>query len=307
MNGLRAVALDPEGRHLYVTGWLGEGASSLGAIAILEPGASGDLRLIEVVSGADPGIPGLVEFRAPTFSRDGRHLYLLAASTPGSAVAVFERDLASGKLRFVESEHEGIGIHGGTGSGLRLSADGDHLYFASLNGRKVVWYGRDAQTGSLSFGGEVKRGDPGIEGLYGPGSVDVTPDGRQVLVASRFDSSLTVFDRDRATGDLSFVTTYFGGTGGLGRISSPRRVAISPDGEAVYLVNDPGGPQFDYHGSVSVFRRDVATGVLTVVVPAIDPATGIDSLNAATAMAVDPFGDFVLTAARDDHAVSTLR
>ena len=48
-----------------------------------------------------------------------------------------------------------------------LSLDGKHAYVAAYNDDAVSWYERNASTGALTFGGVLKDGVNGVDGLDG--------------------------------------------------------------------------------------------------------------------------------------------
>ena len=48
-----------------------------------------------------------------------------------------------------------------------LSSDGKHAYVTGSSGYAVSWYERNASTGALSYGGMLKDGVGGVDGLDG--------------------------------------------------------------------------------------------------------------------------------------------
>jgi DNA-binding beta-propeller fold protein YncE len=146
----------------------------------------------------------------------------------------------------------------------------------------------------------------------------VSPDGRHVYVASQGES-LTVFDRDPATGALAQKAGEAGcimdaasGVPGCdtGRaLDTPRDVVVSPDGENVYVSTFSSD-------AVAVFDREPASGTLTqkegaagciVDQPHAD-ITGCDNtgrgLNGGFGMALSPNGESLYLAAETSNAVA---
>ena len=67
--------------------------------------------------------------------------------------------------------------------GVTLSSDGNHAYVARF-GNAVSWYERNASTGALTYGGMLKDGVNGVDGLDGPRRVTLSPDGNHAYVAA---------------------------------------------------------------------------------------------------------------------------
>ena len=51
--------------------------------------------------------------------------------------------------------------------GVTLSLDGNHAYVTGLDDDAVSWYERNTSTGALSYGGMLKDGVNGVDGLDG--------------------------------------------------------------------------------------------------------------------------------------------
>ena len=61
-----------------------------------------------------------------------------------------------------------------------LSSDGNHAYVTGVDDDAVSWYERNASTGALTYGGMLKDGVNGVDGLDGARSVtfhrtEITP------------------------------------------------------------------------------------------------------------------------------------
>ena len=153
-----------------------------------------------------------------------------------------------------------------------VSPDGASVYVVSLTDDGIAAIDRDPATGTLNqlFGTDGCVTDTGTAGvcengrsMNGMWSVAVSPDGRNVYgVAS--DAGLSVLDRNPASGALNqkagtagcYHETAVDGCADATRMFTPIGVAISADGRNVYTVAG-------LNGSVAVFDRDAATGVLT--------------------------------------------
>ena len=153
---------------------------------------------------------------------------------------------------------------------MAVSPDGRNAYVtASRSG--VAAFRRNRHTGALTqlpgrHGCVTPSRHDGCahqRALYGTDAIAISPDGRNVYVASYGENGLVVFRRDRRTGTLAplagkaaCVTAYpFRGCT-LGRaIIGPESIAVSPDGRNVYVAAD--------RNSVASFTRDRATGALT--------------------------------------------
>lgn len=164
--------------------------------------------------------------------------------------------------------------------GVAVSPDDKHVYVASggadngIGSNGVVAFSRAQDTGALTSvgcvtdsGGDGRTGTDGFctdgDALLGADSVAVSPDGRQVYVASHSSNGIAWLSRDASTGRLApagCIKNFpradrcragFGLDGTSG-------VAVSPDGKNVYVTADEPG-------SVSVFSRDASSGDLQPV------------------------------------------
>ena len=94
---------------------------------------------------------------------------------------------------------------------------------------------RDLTTGLLFYTQTITRAIGGVNVLGGAMRVSTSPDGAHVYVAAYGDNTVAVFQRD-ATGRLGFQAAYKNGSGGLTQLVNPTDLAVSPDGNFVYVA-----------------------------------------------------------------------
>ncbi len=287
-RGADALATNSDGTYLYTVD------HQQAAVTVLarDP-SSGTLSLIETYS---EGLDGLEGFAAVALTADGRHLYV-ASRPDGGAVAVLTRDPASGRLGFVATASGDVA---GDAEDLRYanslaaSPDGQHLYVVTDLGR-ISAYSRSVETGGLQAIASYGRTD-GFDGLRDAESVTVSPDGRNVYVASsRPDHALVVLAR-HPTGELAPLEAHHDDTSRVDGLRDAHFVTVSPDGRNVYVAGRGDG-------AVAVFARDLTSGQLEFLEAQFDGADGVDGLWAVRAVTVSPDGEHVYAASDGDRAV----
>ena len=147
---------------------------------------------------------------------------------------------------------------------------------------------RENLSGSLFFEEILQDGSGDGEGntisnQQDPDQLIVSPDGSRVYVAAADSNSLVVYDRDRVTGNLTFVESlvnggmdFFGST--ITGLAGPSNVIVSADGRYVYVasegdrtiaffVHHPGDTQLTFISSTilddtgSTFNIDLPFGM----------------------------------------------
>ena len=286
LAGSLGVAVSNDGSNVYVAAQESSAVSVFardrrtGALTQL---AGTDACVSEDGTGGDcaDGV-GLIGPRDVTVSRNGRNVYVASV---GSGVAVLARDRAGALTQLPGTDacvsEDGTGGDCADGVGLigpfsvTVSRDGRNVYVASP-GSGVAVFARDRRTGALTqlpgtdacvVDERFNTGDDCADGIaIGlPLSVAVSPDGRNVYVASNFSSAVTVFARDRGTGALTQLAGTDAcisddGTGGDCvdgvELAEASGVVVSPDGRNVYIgsfgVSGSGGAS----AGVAIFARD---------------------------------------------------
>jgi DNA-binding beta-propeller fold protein YncE len=231
-------------------------------------------------------------------SPDGRHVYVAGAL--GATVAAFARSAGTGELTqlagtgaclrdaslFVEEDPCGKAFGLESASAVAVSPDGRHVYVASFGAAAVAVLARNRTTGALAplAGPAGCLSEVRLEGtcasaraLEGAFGVTVSPDGRNVYVATGFDrrveggaaggfeaSGVAAFARNRTTGALRQLAGRAGCVSERptasacadGRaLEGALAVRISRDGRNAYVAASASN-------ALAVFRRDPATGAL---------------------------------------------
>jgi 6-phosphogluconolactonase (cycloisomerase 2 family) len=117
----------------------------------------------------------------------------------------------------------------------------------------------------------------------------LSPDGTNLYVVSSTTDTLAVFARNPGTGALVFLQSQKDRTGGVEGLAGVSSVTVSPDGRHVYATAYASG-------TVTVFRRDADTGVLTFLQVIREAVGGVEGLTGASGITVSPDGKSVYVA-----------
>ncbi len=303
LDGAFALAVSPDSRNVYVatengiavfdrdpgTGALEQKAGADGCIS---PTGSGGSCATGVAVDAGTTIASSTPEEgssAITVSPDGANVYLAASDS--NSIAVFRRAPLTGTLTQLSGTAGCVSATGSGGScatgrgltnptGVTVSPDGRFTYVASLSG-SIAIFARDAFTGALTqlagtAGCVTATGAAGCAAapsgsIRNPTEIAIPADGEFAYVTSSSQEvlssgGLVTFDRDVATGGLTYVTcigSNFPPCLPPGRgILDLTSVALSPDGANTYTASNPGGFAA-YNGGVASFDRSAAGGAVT--------------------------------------------
>ncbi|MCC6848321.1 MAG: beta-propeller fold lactonase family protein [Deltaproteobacteria bacterium] len=268
---------------------------------------AGGLEFADFVQGTNPasnGLRGAVDVAVKDES-------VYVVSNQEDAISVWQRDLDTQVLTFVEVEEDGVGGVDGlrNPNAVDYTSDGNCVYVATEDNPPgpgtgtVVAFARAGFLGTLSFV-EVKEDDAGgIAGIGDAVGITVSLDGKHIYVAGEDDDAIAIFSRTPPACTLTFVGQVQNGVGGVQGLQRPTSVVVSPDGNHVYasarvtIGNNPVG-------TVVVFDRDTGTGALTYLEHEQDGVAGVDRLFApVSAVIVSGFGGHVYAASQGGDAV----
>jgi DNA-binding beta-propeller fold protein YncE len=334
LNGPNSVAVSPNGRNVYVTS-----RGSNAVTAFQRNRSTGALRQLPGAAGCIAGVPlpgcatgtALLGPDVVVVSADGKNVYV--GSFFGNAVAIFDRDPASGALSqpagnagCIAAATSGCapGLALGAPEGMAIGADGKSVYVATALSSAVVVLGRDPSTGALTQATDgsgcivdVALGGctTGVE-LDGANAVAIGPEDDDAYVTSLFSNSVTSFARSASSANL---TQKEGTTGCLvwlrsvgcsfGRaMSSPEGLAVSPDGENVYVAAFATG-------AIDVLERSSSSGVV-VQMPgrpgclaphSVPGCTQARALRGVSSIALSPNGRYLYSTSFGSNAVDIFR
>jgi DNA-binding beta-propeller fold protein YncE len=192
-----------------------------------------------------------------------------------------------------------------------VSEDGRNVYVASASSNAVAIFQRSGADGSLQQAGGTAGcigGGPGCQRAFAlnkPTSVDVSPDGRNVYVASMGANAVDTFVRNPRTGALRQIGCNSAVplpqcTQGPALLGADV-VAVSDDGKNVYAGSF-------LSNAIVVFARDPSTGALTqtscVAEATEGPCTAASALQGVEGLAVSPDGSGVYAGAAITGTVS---
>jgi cysteine-rich repeat protein len=297
LNGLQAVVVSPDaaGAHVYAAGAVDDEI----AIFARDP-ATGRLTFVARPKDGQDGVEGLDAVRGLAFSPGGAFLYTVASRD--DALAVFRRNPVTGALTFVERERDNVdGVEGIDGAeAVAVSPDGLHVYVVGHDERAVAVFTREAGTGAVTFASVVRDAVDGVNGLRGARALAISPDGKHVYVSGNDDDNVVLYNRDPATGALTFVARYEDGVGGIDGVAGPAGVVVSSDGTNVYV----GGDDDD---AIAVFTRNPNDGTLTFLELQRDGVNGVDGLDGPESVVLSPDGSHLYVGGSDEQAVATFR
>jgi 6-phosphogluconolactonase (cycloisomerase 2 family) len=172
LNGAAALAVSPDGAHVYVAGQDDD------AVAIFSRNAmTGTLTYLGLVQDGVTGVDGLNGSGAVAISPDGATVYGIGDE---KLISVLSRNATTGALTFVETQAPSL-LDGITS--VTVSPDGQHVYAGYLTVPGLAAFARDPGTGALALEEEFVDGTAGIDGLDYPQAVTVSPDSQHVYVA----------------------------------------------------------------------------------------------------------------------------
>ena len=180
---------------------------------------------------------------------------------------------------------------------LIISGDQKHLYVIGNDDDTISWFDRNASSGVLSYGGSLKNGVGGVNGLESPQGHVLSTDNRHAYVCTA-SGYLTWFDRNSSTGALTFGGSLNDGVGGVDGLDISRNVVVSPDGLHIYVT--AAGTE----SSISWFTLDTNSGIPTFGGTLKKDADGINGLHAAYGLTITQDGNHVYVTGSQDDSVS---
>lgn len=261
--GSRAIALSPDGRHIYVA------SSTSDAVAVFARNkrtgaltqAKGTTGCVAANAALGCGMAvGLDGPNSIAISTDGRYVYV--TSRDSNSLTVFRRDASSGALHQLAAPSgciSGVALSGcSTGRALDgpdvvvISKDGKNVYVGSFFGNAVAVFSRNASDGALGqpdgTTGCIAAATDGCAvglALNSPEGLGISSDGNSLYVASAVSNAVVVLTRNPSGGSLTqasdgsgcIVDTPLTGCTTGRQLAGANAIALSPDGKSLYATS----------------------------------------------------------------------
>lgn len=288
-------------------------ARALGVI--VDPGYDPAVEHNQDVVDESNGVTGIADPSGVAITPDGEHVYVTSRSL--DSVAAFSRRPGDGVLTPIATfDSQSAGFEGmllDSPADIVISPDGNHVYMAARNDNSVVVLARNPASGSVTFVenklDETLEAGSMIRGLSGASRLLMSDDGRHLYVSGSNADGLAVFERDPATGTLTFLEAEENGVddpddagGAPQALDQPAGMRLSPDGGQLYLATRTGD-------AVVVFDRTVDDGSpdfgrLSYRTAYINGLSGIEGLDGASDIAITDNGEQLFVAAEESNAVT---
>ena len=264
LGELQAISISNDGTQIYVV-------SNASALTVFQRNAvTGKLTFQQQFRDGKAGVRGLVGRKTVNISQDDTNVYVYSKGYTSpiaqTAVVRFQRNLTTGALTFtnVYTATESAMISSHTQQlEIFLPADGRQLYTSHVDGMDRL--DRDPNNGTLFRQPTVMLAFPIPRAPtldpYSLTTPALSPDGRHLYVpgwgesiASARDDTLSVFQRDATTGEVTPIQVIRD-TERSYPLHSAVAAIVSPDGQFVYATG--------YWGKITRYARNSTTGMLT--------------------------------------------
>ncbi|MFC1564985.1 beta-propeller fold lactonase family protein [candidate division KSB1 bacterium] len=251
--------------------------------------------IYKTTNGGAGGSIGLIGAYEIKITNDGEYVYV--ASRNSNALVVFSRNTTTGQLTIVESHHDGINGLDGLNQPYDLFVCKDHVYVTGFgyNTSYVVVFDRNTGNGTLTYNTTYEEDVGGVSGISGAWGMAINPeDSSKVYVSGSHDYAITVFSRNKSTGELSYYKSFINEESSIVGLRRVNDVIFSPNGDHVYVT------AFLDHSIVG-FARNSTTGDLTFIGAKRYYNNG---MHGAFKLELSSDGRFVYLASNYDAAVS---
>jgi 6-phosphogluconolactonase (cycloisomerase 2 family) len=299
LGGVNWISISSDGANAYAT-------ATSSVLGFARNTANGNLSYQTCWNNDSIKTTCLTGVRSLAMRPDGKIVYT-AASGDG-AIGIFSRNQITGLLSFSASYKNGQdGIDGlNSAASLCLSPDGNNIYVAS-GGSSYGGYGALAQfrcdtiSETLTYISCMKDAAYGTStsvdyGLGGANCCKVSPDGKYVYITAYSDSAVSIFARNEITGALQYKSS-FRGSGYSDIFEAPRQLAVSPDGQYVFMVASG-------RGVLCMLRHDKVADTLKYFTRLSASDLGTRGLNSANSLCLSKDGAFAYVTASWDNALS---
>lgn len=293
--------ISADGKNVYVSS-----AFSSAITVYSRDNATGRLTFLESKSTNKHGF-SVQGFLSVTVSKDGSSVYATAAEISG--LVVFQRDIDSGSLTFLEehvAEENGnllsqkFDPYVGPTNNIAISKSGKYLYVSSTKDNAISVYARNSQNGALTLQSSLIDGENGVDGIEGASSLTLSHNDKFLFVSGQSEHSVAVFSVNSQSGALTFIEKQTDELNNITSLDGARALITSFDDNYLFVsaIDDK---------SISVFNINNTTGALSLMMFAQNERDNVDGLDGVSALALAPSGHYLYSAGQQEDAISIFR
>ena len=224
-------------------------------------------------------------------SSDGKNLYVVGKNDVDQNSNAGITVIDANNFQITQSLPNTGNLAGLWPSCIVVSPDGQRVLANSVTPGKIWDLSRNVNTGAISLTSTIAQ--TSISNLDGLSEMVFSPDGNHLYAISGNPGNAVLVFQSQNSGELSLIQQVT--TTNVAALTNGISIDISSDGMNVYAV--------DYSG-VSVFRRDLYTGLLTFKENFTNGNIGGVGLNGALKGRVSPDNLNLYVASELDHAIA---
>ena len=288
--GVSGLSVSKDGRNVYVT------SSDGGSVEVFSRNQNtGHLAFMNSFSESENNVSGLEGAVAITVSADDQQVY--ATGTGSNALVVFNRSTTTGELTYQETLVDGEQNITDLDFPVALAVSDkfDEVYVADFGSNSLLSFNRNEGGGTLEFGFSERGSELGIAGLRGAESAVISPDGNYLYVTAKEGDAVSIFARNPENGSLTYVD-YLEDGGGLDGLNGATEIIISTNGTDAYIAGF-------WDNTVTHFKRDINTGLLTFSDKEKDGLLGVDGITGTSSLVFSENESYVYVAGFFDNAI----
>ena len=179
---------------------------------------------------------------------------------------------------------------------IAVSDQFDEIFVADFGSNSLLSFTRNQVDETLGFGFSERGSGLGINGLQGAETSILSPDGNFLYVAAKEGDAISIFSRNQENGSLTYVDFLEDG-GGLDGLNGVTEIIVSTDGSDVYVAGF-------WDNTVTHFKRDVNTGLLTFSDKEKDGLFGVDGISGTNSLLFSENQNFLYASGFWDNAIS---
>jgi len=291
LQGASGLSISNDGKSVYIA------SSDGGSVEVFSRNQNtGNLTFEYSFNETQNNITGLTGTVDISVSADDEQVY--ATGTGSDALVIFNRNTTNGELIYQETLQDGEQNITDLDFPVAIAVSDkfDEIFVADFGSNALLSFKRNSIESTLDFGFSERGSGLGINGLRGAETSIVSPDGNFLYVVAKEGDAISIFSRNQEDGSLNYIDFLEDG-GGLDGLNGATEIILSSDGSDVYVAGF-------WDNTVTHFKRDVNTGLLTFSDKEKDGLFGVDGISGTNSLVFSENQNFLYATGFWDNAIS---